>query len=63
GRDSDTGGVKWTATAVDLVLGWHSQIRALSEGYASHDAKAKFVRDFVAAWDKVMTLDRNDVRP
>ncbi|NUS75055.1 MAG: catalase/peroxidase HPI [Streptomyces sp.] len=62
GRDRDTGEVKWTATAVDLVFGSHSQLRALSEVYASHDADAKFVRDFVAAWDKVMNLDRYDVR-
>ncbi|MDQ0604696.1 catalase-peroxidase [Streptomyces canus] len=62
GRDRDTGEVKWTATAVDLVFGSHAQLRALSEVYASHDADAKFVRDFAAAWDKVMNLDRYDVR-
>ncbi|MFD3843840.1 catalase/peroxidase HPI [Streptomyces sp. NPDC058642] len=62
GRDRDTGEVKWTATAVDLVFGSHSQLRALSEVYASRDADAKFVRDFAAAWDKVMNLDRYDVR-
>ncbi len=62
GRDRDTGEVKWTATAVDLVFGSHAQLRALSEVYASRDADAKFVRDFAAAWDKVMNLDRYDVR-
>ncbi|HEY0708428.1 MAG TPA: catalase-peroxidase, partial [Polyangia bacterium] len=54
--------VKWTATAVDLVFGSHSQLRALAEVYASTDAKEKFVRDFVAAWDKVMNLDRFDLQ-
>ena len=62
GRDRATGEVKWTATAVDLVFGSHSQLRALAEVYASDDAKEKFVRDFVAAWDKVMNLDRFDLR-
>ena len=62
GRDRATGEVKWTATAVDLVFGAHSQLRALAEVYASDDAKEKFVRDFVAAWAKVMNLDRFDVR-
>jgi catalase-peroxidase len=61
GRDRATGEVTRTATAVDLVFGSHSQLRALSEVYASEDAKEKFVRDFVAAWDKVMTLDRFDL--
>jgi catalase-peroxidase len=61
GRDRATGEVKWTATAVDLVFGSHSQLRAISEVYASDDAKKKFVRDFVAAWDKVMSLDRYDL--
>ncbi|MFE6838327.1 catalase/peroxidase HPI [Streptomyces sp. NPDC057705] len=61
GRDVATGEAKWTATAVDLVFGSHSQLRALSEVYASKDAGEKFVRDFVAAWDKVMTLDRFDL--
>lgn len=55
--------MKWTATAVDLVFGSHSQLRALSEVYASGDAGAKFVGDFAAAWDKVMNLDRYDIRP
>ena len=62
GRARGTGDTKWTATAVDLVFGSHSQLRALAEVYASADAKEKFVRDFVAAWDKVMTLDRFDLR-
>src|SRR5437763_15876899 len=61
GVDRATGTVKWTATAVDLVFGAHSQLRALAEVYASADAKQKFVRDFVAAWDKVMNLDRFDL--
>ena len=58
GRDRRTEEVRWTATAVDLVFGSHSELRALAEVYASHDAGEKFVRDFVAAWDKVMSLDR-----
>ncbi|MFD0146418.1 MULTISPECIES: catalase/peroxidase HPI [unclassified Streptomyces] len=61
GRDRATGDVKWTATAVDLVFGSHSQLRAIAEVYASEDAGEKFVRDFVAAWDKVMNLDRFDL--
>jgi catalase-peroxidase len=61
GRDRATGQVKWTATAVDLVFGSNSQLRAISEVYACRDAKEKFVRDFVAAWDKVMNLDRFDL--
>ena len=61
GRDRATGHVKWTATAVDLVFGSNSQLRAISEVYACDDAKEKFVRDFVAAWDKVMNLDRFDL--
>ena len=61
GRDRATGEVKWTATAVDLVFGANSQLRALAELYASADAHEKFVRDFVAAWDKVMNLDRFDL--
>ena len=52
--------MRWTATAVDLVFGSHSQLRAIAEFYAS-DAREKFVKDFVAAWDKVMNLDRFDV--
>ncbi|MFC7975836.1 catalase/peroxidase HPI [Streptomyces cinereoruber] len=61
GRDRATGELKWTATPVDLVFGAHSQLRALTEVYASQDAGEKFVRDFVAAWDKVMNLDRFDL--
>jgi catalase-peroxidase len=61
GRDRGTGEVKWTATAVDLIFGSNAQLRALAEIYASEDAKEKFVRDFVAAWDKVMNLDRFDL--
>jgi catalase-peroxidase len=61
GSDRANGKAKWTATAADLVFGAHSQLRALAEVYASDDAKEKFVRDFVAAWDKVMNLDRYDL--
>jgi catalase-peroxidase len=61
GSDRATGKAKWTATAADLVFGAHSQLRALAEVYASDDAKEKFVRDFVAAWNKVMNLDRYDL--
>ncbi|WP_328647125.1 catalase/peroxidase HPI [Amycolatopsis sp. NBC_00348] len=62
GRDRDTGEVKWTASRVDLLFGSHSELRALSEVYASDDAGGKFVRDFAAAWVKVMELDRFDLR-
>jgi catalase-peroxidase len=61
GHDRATGELKWTATAVDLVFGSNSQLRALSESYACEDAKETFARDFVAAWDKVMNLDRFDL--
>jgi catalase-peroxidase len=61
GRDHLTGEVRWTASRVDLVFGSNSQLRALAEVYASADSKEKFVRDFVAAWDKVMNLDRFDL--
>jgi catalase-peroxidase len=61
GRDRATGKVKWTGTAVDLVFGSNSQLRAVSEGYACDDSKERFVRDFVAAWDKVMNLGRFDL--
>ena len=61
GRDRKTGKVKWTGTRVDLVFGSNSQLRALAEVYASADAKEKFVKDFVAAWTKVMNLDRFDL--
>lgn len=60
-RDLDSGAVKWTATAADLVFGSNSQLRAISEVYAADDAQEKFVRDFVRAWDKVMNLDRFDL--
>jgi catalase-peroxidase len=61
GRDRKTNEVKWTATRVDLIFGSHSQLRALAEVYASADSKEKFVQDFVAAWIKVMDLDRFDL--
>ncbi|MDW9406351.1 catalase-peroxidase, partial [Pseudomonas soli] len=61
GRDRKTGQVKWTASRVDLVFGSHAQLRALSEVYGSSDAREKFVKDFVAAWVKVMELDRFDL--
>ncbi|GAA4106825.1 catalase/peroxidase HPI [Aminobacter aganoensis] len=61
GRDRATGEVKWTATRVDLIFGSHSQLRALAEVYGSSDAGAKFTRDFVAAWAKVMNADRFDI--
>jgi catalase-peroxidase len=61
GRDRATGEVKWTATAVDLVFGSNSELRALAEVYAADDAGEKFARDFVAAWTKVMELDRFDL--
>jgi len=61
GRDRKTGARKWTGTRVDLIFGSHSQLRALAEVYASADAQQKFVRDFVAAWNKVMNLDRFDL--
>jgi catalase-peroxidase len=60
GRDRKTGQLKWTGTRVDLVFGSNSQLRALAEVYASSDAQLKFVQDFVAAWTKVMNLDRFD---
>ncbi len=61
GRDRATGELKWTGTRVDLVFGSHSQLRALAEVYGSADAQEKFVRDFVAVWNKVMNLDRFDL--
>ena len=61
GRDRKTSAVKWTGSRVDLVFGSHSQLRALAEVYAAADAKEKFVKDFVAAWTKVMNLDRFDL--
>ena len=61
GRDRKTNAVKWTGTRVDLIFGSHSQLRAFAEVYASSDAKEKFVKDFVAAWTKVMNADRFDL--
>jgi catalase-peroxidase len=61
GRDRKTKAVKWTGTRVDLIFGSHSQLRAFAEVYACADSKEKFVRDFVAAWNKVMNLDRFDL--
>jgi catalase-peroxidase len=61
GRDRRTGAVKWTGTAVDLVFGSNSQLRAIAEVYAASDSQEKFIRDFVAAWGKVMNLDRFDL--
>jgi len=61
GRDRKTGAVKWTGTRVDLIFGSHSQLRAFAEVYACSDSKAPFVRDFVAAWTKVMNADRFDI--
>jgi catalase-peroxidase len=61
GRDRKTGKVKWTGTRVDLIFGSNSQLRALAEVYGSSDAGKKFIYDFVAAWNKVMNLDRFDL--
>jgi catalase-peroxidase len=61
GRDRSSGQVKWTGTRVDLVFGSNSELRALAEVYASDDNQQKFVKDFVAAWNKVMSLDRFDL--
>ncbi|MGB7844927.1 MAG: hypothetical protein WBL63_04875, partial [Candidatus Acidiferrum sp.] len=61
GRDRKTNELKWTGTRVDLIFGSHSQLRALAEVYASADSKEKFVKDFVAAWSKVMNHDRFDL--
>ena len=61
GRDRATGKLKWTGTLVDLVFGSNSQLRALAEVYAASDSQQAFVRDFVAAWNKVMNLDRFDL--
>ncbi len=62
GKDRKTGKVKWTATRVDLIFGSHSQLRALAEVYASQDGQEKFANDFIAAWTKVMNLDRFDLK-
>ena len=61
GRDRETGKLKWTGTRVDLLFGSNSQLRALAEVYAGDDAQKKFLRDFVAAWNKIMNLDRFDL--
>jgi catalase-peroxidase len=61
GYDRATGKLKWTGTGVDLVFGYNSQLRAIAEVYAQDDSKEKFARDFVAAWNKVMNLDRFDL--
>jgi catalase-peroxidase len=61
GRDRKTSAVRWTGTRVDLIFGSHSQLRAFAEVYAGSDAKEKFVKDFVAAWAKVMNADRFDL--
>jgi catalase-peroxidase len=61
GRDRATGALKWTATAVDLLFGSNAQLRALAEVYAADDAQPAFVEAFVAAWTKVMNLDRFDL--
>jgi catalase-peroxidase len=60
-RDRKTKAVKWTGTRADLIFGSHAQLRALAEVYGSGDAKAKFVKDFVKAWVKVMNLDRFEI--
>ena len=62
GRDRKTGTVKWTATPIDLVFGANSQLRAIAEVYAADDAKERFVKDFAAAWSKVMNLGRFDLK-
>ncbi len=58
GRDRESGELKWTGTRVDLIFGSNSQLRAISEVYGCEDAREKFLHDFIAAWDKVMNLDR-----
>jgi catalase-peroxidase len=62
GHDRKSGEVKWTGTRVDLIFGSNSQLRALAEVYAQNDSKEKFVNDFIAAWNKVMNLDRFDLK-
>ncbi len=62
GRDRASGELKYTATPVDLIFGSHSELRALAETYASSDAGEQFIRDFVSAWTKVMSLDRFDLK-
>ena len=62
GRDRSSNELKWTATPVDLIFGSHSELRAVVEVYAADDAQNKFVNDFIAAWTKVMQLDRFDLK-
>jgi catalase-peroxidase len=62
GRDRSSNEVKWTGTRVDLIFGSNSELRALAEVYGCEDSKEKFVKDFVKAWDKVMNLDRFDIK-
>ena len=62
GRDRKTNKIKWTGSRVDLIFGSNSQLRAIAEVYASEDSKSKFINDFVAAWTKVMNLDRVDLK-
>ena len=61
GYDRSTGELKWTATRVDLIFGHHEELRAVAEVYGASDGREKFVQDFVAAWNKVMNLDRFDL--
>ena len=61
GRDRKSNNVRWTASRVDLIFGSNSQLRAIAEVYAQEDSKSQFVNDFVAAWTKVMNLDRFDL--
>ena len=61
GRDRKTGNLKWTGSRVDLIFGSNSELRALAEVYGSEDSNEKFIKDFVAAWTKVMNLDRFDL--
>ena len=61
GHDRETGQLKWTGTRIDLLFGSNSQLRAIAEVYACNDAQEKFVHDFIAAWSKVMNLDRFDI--
>jgi catalase-peroxidase len=61
GRDRSTGDLKWTGTRVDLIFGSNSELRALAEVYACEDSQEKFIQDFIAAWSKVMNLDRFDL--
>jgi len=61
GRDAKSGEVRWTGTRVDLVFGSNSQLRAIAEAYGESGGEERFIRDFIAAWDKVMNLDRFDL--